>query len=88
LARYFRSISYGYYGAPGSYNGLTYFGNNKDGTPKNKWSVPGLEKYHGQDVNLTEALILEVKNVLDTVIGKDIPFYLYMSHYAVHTIVK
>jgi arylsulfatase A-like enzyme len=72
-------------GAPGSYNGSTYFGNNKDGVPKNDWAVPGLEKYHGQDINLSEALTLEAKNILDTVIEKSQPFYLYMSHYAVHT---
>ncbi len=72
-------------GAPGSYNGLTNFGNKEDGTPKNHWSVPGLEKYHGQDINLTEALTLEAKIVLDSVIKKDQPFYLYMSHYTVHT---
>ena len=71
-------------GGPGSYNGLTYFGNNPDGSPKGNWGVPNLEKYHGKDINLTEALTLEAKNILDTVINKDQPFYLYMSHYAVH----
>ncbi len=72
-------------GAPGSYNGLTYFGNNEDGTPKNRWSVPGLEKYHGKDINLTEALTQEAINVLDTVTQKSQPFFLYMAHYTVHT---
>jgi arylsulfatase A-like enzyme len=72
-------------GAPGSYNGLTYFGNNPDGSPKGNWGVPGLEKYHGKDVNLTEALTLEAKAILDTVINRDQPFYLYMSHYTVHS---
>ena len=72
-------------GAPDSYNGLAFFGNNNDGTPKNHFSVPGLEKYHGIDINLTEVLTLEAKNVLDTVIKKDQPFYLYMSHYSVHS---
>ena len=72
-------------GAPGSYDGLTFFGNNEDGTMKNRWSVPGLEKYHGKDINLTEALTLETMNVFDTVIKKEQPFYLYMSHYTVHT---
>ena len=72
-------------GAPGSYNGLTYFGNKEDGTPKNRWSVPGLEKYHGKDINLTEALTKEAINVLDTVTQKSQPFFLYMAHYTVHT---
>jgi arylsulfatase A-like enzyme len=72
-------------GAPGSYNGLTYFGNNADGSPKGNWSVPGLEKYHGKDINLTEALTLEAKSIIDTVVNRDQPFYLYMSHYTVHS---
>ena len=72
-------------GAPGSYNGKTYFGNHPNGKPKGNWSVPGLEKYHGQDINLTEVLTRESLNVLDTVIRKDQPFYLYLSHYTVHT---
>ncbi|MEO1260627.1 MAG: sulfatase [Bacteroidota bacterium] len=72
-------------GAPGSYNGKTYFGNNPDGSRKNSWSVPGLKKYHGQDINLTEALTLEAQNILDSVIQKKQPFYLYLSHYTVHT---
>lgn len=72
-------------GAPGSYNGKTYFGNHPSGKAKGNWSVPGLEKYHGQDINLTEVLTRESLNVLDTVIRKDKPFYLYLSHYTVHT---
>ncbi len=72
-------------GAPGSYFGLDNFGNNADGTAKGNWSVPGLEKYHGTELNLTEVLTLEAKNILDTAITKAKPFFLYMSHYAVHT---
>ncbi len=72
-------------GAPGSYNGLTNFGNTQGAGKQNDWAVPGLEKYHGQDINLTEALTIEAKNILDSVITKDQPFYLYMSHYTVHT---
>ncbi len=71
-------------GAPGSYQGLENFGNNPDGTPKNRWSVPGLSHYHGQDIHLSEALTREAMRVLDTVVNKEKPFYLYMAHYAVH----
>jgi len=71
-------------GAPGSYQGTDNFGNKPDGSAKNSWSVPGLAKYHGQDINLTEALTQEALHVLDTVITKKQPFYLYMAHYAVH----
>lgn len=69
-------------GAPESYLGLENFGNGKEG--KEEWAVPGLEKYHGKDVFLTEALTREALFTLDTVVGKK-PFFLYMSHYAVHT---
>lgn len=72
-------------GAPGSYSGMANFGNDPDGAPVNVWSVPGLEKYHGQDINLTEVLTREAKAILDTVLMRDQPFFLYMAHYTVHT---
>ncbi len=72
-------------GAPGSYQGENNFGNNSDGTPKNRWSVPGLAKYHGQNINLTEVLTLEAKRVLDSISIEENPFFLYMAHYSVHT---
>ncbi len=68
-------------GAPESYLGTENFGNGKVG--KEEWAVPGLEEYHGKDIFLTEALTQEALKVLDTVDSKK-PFYLYMSHYAVH----
>lgn len=66
-------------GAPGSYFGTKNFG---EGT---RFAVHGLEKYHGQDIFLTEALTREaIANIKRaTEMGK--PFYLYMSHYAVHS---
>ncbi|UNY97461.1 sulfatase [Zhouia spongiae] len=69
-------------GAPESYLGTENFGNGKEG--KAIWAVPGLEKYHGQDIFLTEALTREALSSLDTV-PENKPFFLYMSHYAVHT---
>ena len=48
------------------------------------WDVPGLEKYHGKDVFLTEALTLEALRAVDEAVAEDQPFFLYMSHYAVH----
>ncbi len=71
-------------GGPGSHQGLNNFGNHPDGQPNPPWSVPGLEKYHGQDINLTEALTREALQILDTVAGQEDPFFLYMAHYAVH----
>lgn len=48
------------------------------------WDVPGLEKYHGKAVNLTDVLTWEAVKALDTALSLNKPFYLYMSHYAVH----
>ncbi len=48
------------------------------------WDVPGLESYHGQDIFLTEALTREANKAMDKAVAQDKPFYLYMSHYAVH----
>ncbi len=48
------------------------------------WDVPGLEKYHGNDINLTEALTIEAIAEMESAMKKGRPFYLYMSHYAVH----
>ncbi len=49
------------------------------------WDVPGLEKYHGQDIYLTEALTREANAQVDQAVADGKPFYLYMSHYTVHT---
>ncbi len=48
------------------------------------WDVPGLEKYHGQDIFLTEALTREALGAMDEAVSDEKPFFLYMSHYAVH----
>ncbi|MDG2108657.1 MAG: sulfatase [Flavobacteriaceae bacterium] len=70
-------------GAPGSYLGLENFGN---GDPDREvWAVPGLEKYHGQDIFLTEALTQEVFSALDQPVQKNKPFFLYFSLYGIHT---
>jgi len=70
-------------GAPESYLGTENFGNGKEG--KEVWAVPGLEKYHGKDVFLTEAITQEALKALDTAVNVQRPFFLYMAHYAVHT---
>lgn len=68
-------------GAPASYQGENNFSNpNGDGT----WDVPGLEKYHGQAINLTDALTLESIDAMDQALSNNKPFYLYMAHYTVH----
>ncbi|GAA3554957.1 sulfatase [Snuella lapsa] len=70
-------------GAPESYLGIENFGNGKKG--KEVWAVPGLEKYHGKDIFLTEALTKEAILAVDSAVVAKKPFFLYMAHYAVHT---
>lgn len=71
-------------GAPKSYLGKENFGNLEKfkGQP---WPVPGLEKYHSQEINLTEVLTIEALEALDDPIIQQQPFFLYLSHYTVHT---
>lgn len=69
-------------GAPGSYYGMQDYGGKN---PKRaKAAVPGLEKYHGTDTFLSEALTIEAKARVDEAVKAGKPFYLYFAHYAVH----
>jgi arylsulfatase A-like enzyme len=70
-------------GAPASYLGVKNFSKKKDG--RSVWDVPGLEAYHGKEIYLTEALTREAVRAMDRAVKKGKPFFLYMSHYAVHT---
>lgn len=75
------NIAGSFIGQPGSYygeNGYGYIKGNKSAT------VPNLEKYHGTDVFLTEALTQEANKQIDQAVKEKKPFFLYMSHYAVH----
>ncbi len=71
-------------GGPGSYLGEKNFGNKEKGSHTLPWGIPGLEKYHGDTINLTEALTREAILALDKSRTTGKPFYLYMSHYAIH----
>lgn len=71
-------------GAMGSYLGEENYGNREKGGYTEPWGVPGLEAYHGTDVFLTEALTREASKLIDTALAQEKPFFLYMSHYAVH----
>lgn len=70
-------------GGPGSYYGTHNFSAAWRGGDQ-IWDVPGLEKYHGQDINLTDALTREAIGEIETSVSEGVPFYLYMSHYAIH----
>ena len=71
-------------GGPATYQGLNDFGNNSTDPGKQVWSIPGLEKYWGQDINLSDALTKEAILAMDTARSLHKPFYLYLSHYAIH----
>lgn len=70
-------------GGPGSYLGeQNYSAEFRKGG--SVWNVPNLEKYHGTDTFLTEALTVEGLKAVDQSRADKKPFFLYMSHYAVH----
>ena len=68
-------------GHPGSYYGEHGYGHIKG---EKGHAVPGLEKYHGTNTFLTEALTLEANEQIDKAVADKKPFFLYMAHYAVH----
>ncbi|WP_425613846.1 sulfatase [Anatilimnocola sp. NA78] len=73
-------------GAPGSYYGQQDYGNKvnaKNGKRSNN-AVPSLEKYHGTDTFLTEALTIEAKAAVTAAVKEEQPFFLYFPQYAVH----
>lgn len=70
--------------AQGGYLGQNRYGHNADGTPAGPYACPDLEEFWDQDVFLTEALTRKAIEAIDSIDSPDRPFYLYMSHYAVH----
>ena len=60
------------------------YGHDVDGKPYALNAIPGLEKYWQTGIFATEALTLEAIRTLDSWKGSEKPFYLYMSHYAIH----
>lgn len=71
-------------GGPGSY----YAKNNFSAAFRNGdriWDIPGLDKYHGKNIYLNEALTIEANKAMGDAVKSEKPFYLYMSHYAIHS---
>ncbi|MHB8861049.1 MAG: sulfatase-like hydrolase/transferase [Pirellulaceae bacterium] len=68
-------------GAPGSYYAQEHFGH---AGPVARHGVPHLEKYHGSDTFLTEALTLEANARISDAVHAGQPFFLYLAHYAAH----
>ncbi|MFK7742862.1 MAG: sulfatase [Planctomycetota bacterium] len=69
-------------GAPSSYLAEKSFLRRPNDTT---WQVPGLEFYHGSDRFLTDVLTDEAIAAAARAVTKGEPFFLYLSHYAVHT---
>ena len=67
-------------GGPASYLGTDNFAQKEPSI----WDVPDLEEFHGQDIFLTEALTLKAIQAVEKSVQDHKPFFLYMSHYAVH----
>ncbi|MBQ8050084.1 MAG: sulfatase-like hydrolase/transferase [Bacteroidaceae bacterium] len=72
------NIAGGYAGGPGTYLAQDNYGSAIQ-------AIGGLEEYASQGIFLTEALTQEAIKNLDKALEGDRPFYLYMSHYAIHT---
>lgn len=75
------------WGHPKSYYGEDHYGNHPKYTEGGKRlfnNVPHLEKYHGTGTFLTEALTQEANHQLAAAVSERTPFFLHMSHYAVH----
>ncbi|MCM1483143.1 MAG: sulfatase [Muribaculaceae bacterium] len=60
------------------------YGHDANGRPISPMSTPGLEKYWGTGTFITDALTTEAIAALDSARTTGKPWYLYMSHYAVH----
>lgn len=68
-------------------NPASYFGEKKYGNVEGEYrvrAVPGLEKYWGSSTFLSEAITLEALKAIDSAQSLKKPFFLNMSHYAVH----
>lgn len=72
-------------GAPASYYGLQNYGNEGGQVKKQSpAAVLDLEKYHGTDTFLTEALTIEALSHVADAVKLNKPFFLYFPQYAVH----
>ncbi|UBM59045.1 sulfatase [Marinilongibacter aquaticus] len=70
-------------GHPQSYHGEDNYGNK---APRySTHAVPDLEAYFGSTTFLSEAITNDALKALDYPIAQNLPFFLYLSHYAVHT---
>ena len=71
-------------GGPATYLSERCYGNAENNGKSHRMAIPGLDNYWHSGVFLTEALTREALKSLDQAKQYHQPFYLYMSHYAVH----
>lgn len=67
-------------GHPGSFLGRKSF---RGGPNDSLWAVPDLDRFHGSEIFLTEALTIRTIEELEK-IDSNQPFFLHLSHFAVH----
>ena len=72
------NIGGGANGAPGSYLAQNEYG-------QGDFHVQGLEAHYAQGTFMTEALTIEAIKAMQKPVAEGKPFYLYMSHYAIHS---
>lgn len=72
-------------GAPATYFGSRDFARRVGAKPAADNAVPGLERYHGEEIFLTEALTREAQAQITAAVEAGRPFFLYLAHYAVHS---
>jgi arylsulfatase A-like enzyme len=70
-------------GSPASYLGKNNYDQAVNGK-KARTAVPGLEKYHGSDFFLTDAITTEALKAIEKPVAEKKPFFLYLAHYAIH----
>ncbi len=71
-------------GSPESFLSENEYGNKSENGKVSLNAVPGLEKYYYTKTFLTEALTKEALMALEKPKANQQPFFLYMSHYAIH----
>jgi arylsulfatase A-like enzyme len=70
-------------GSPGSYQGQHAY-DEPERTERGVWAVPGLERFHGTDTHLTDAITELALESVEAAVKEGRPFYLHLAHYAVH----
>jgi len=73
------------WGQPKSYYGQDHYGNHPKYGKQVTHQVPHLEAYFDTDTFLTEALTLEANKEISKSVEAEEPFFLLMSHYALHS---